>query len=114
MAPLDIEERVRVVEQKQERLMAQMDEVRHQITVLGTLPVQFAELANSVLNLKDDISSIGKQLQERAEAEQARVRDDKQDRVRLRIALYSLTGVILAALIAAAATVLVAKMGAGG
>jgi predicted nucleic acid-binding Zn-ribbon protein len=104
MTPLDLEERIRQVEQKQATLMAQMDEVRHQITVLGALPVQFAELANSVLNLKDDIQEISSTLRRRDE-------DATDERKSVRIALLGLTGVIIAALIAAAATIIAAHGG---
>ena len=104
MTPLDLEERIRQVEQKQATLMAQMDEVRHQITVLGALPVQFAELANSVLNLKDDIGEISATLRRRDE-------DATDERKSVRIALLGLTGVIIAALIAAAATIIAAHGG---
>jgi hypothetical protein len=105
VSPTDIHDRVTKVEQNQATLMAQMDEVRRQITILGTLPVGFAELANSVLNLKDDVKELTEALTDR----------DKQatdERRSVRTALLSLTGVIIAALIAAVAAIMVAKIGA--
>lgn len=102
---MDLEERVGNLEQRQAALEAQLTDARREIRTLSALPVQFAELANSVLNLKDDIKEI-------SDAISSRDRQASDERRSVRIAMLSLIGVILAAVIAAVGAIVVAKIGA--
>jgi hypothetical protein len=112
MTPVDLAERISALERNQATLMAQMEEARRQVTLLGVLPIQFAELAVSVLNLKEDIAQIIKAQADAADAETVRIREEKTERRSVRGALYVLAGTIAASLITAVGLIIVAKIGA--
>jgi chaperonin cofactor prefoldin len=104
--PDSSETRLGQLEQEQARLGVRLQTIEQQVTDLRPLTTGLVRLEGRVSGLRDDVHDVG----ERVSAVQQSVEDKAQAQVEerrsLRVALIGLTAVIVAAMIAAAATLI--------
>jgi uncharacterized protein YlxW (UPF0749 family) len=104
--PVDIDTRVGKLEQDAARLQQRVEDLSNTMRTFAPMVVTMTRLEESVKGLHDDVSACTTSVSQIRNAIDDRERRYSQERRSLRIALIGLSGVIFAALISAAGTLL--------
>jgi hypothetical protein len=105
MTPESQESRLGRLEQAHARLDQRVDGLTRQVGELVPLTTGQVRLEGVVNGLKDDVSEVGEKVGDLRRVLEDRDKQQTEERRSLRLALVGLAGTILAALIAAAVTI---------
>lgn len=94
------------LEQEQARLGVRLQTIEQQVTDLRPLTTGLVRLEGRVSGLRDDVHDVGERVSAIQQSVEDKAHAQVEERRSLRVALIGLTAVIVAAMIAAAATLL--------
>lgn len=107
---IDTDARLQRLEERQAATTQRLITLEREVAVLNALPVAVARVEGAVADVRGDVVDLGSALNAVRVSIDDRELQTSEERRSLRIALIALSGVILAALIAAAATIVAAGL----
>lgn len=110
MVPESVEGRIGRLEQKAAALEQRVTDLGSQVTALSQLPREMERVIGQIQSVRDDVRDLGDGVRSIRASLESRDKQTTDERRSLRIALITLTGVIIAALIAAVATIVSAGL----
>ncbi len=107
----DTDARLQRLEERQAATHQRLTTLEREVEILNALPVAVARLEGGLVDVRDDVRDLCTAMAAIRLSIDDRELQTSEERRSLRIALIALSGVILAALIAAAATIVAASLG---